>query len=292
MGSAGPLSIDAPRVGAALRRACLVELAALKPGNVHRHAAGHGMTAADFEASAEAVTPVFARPGLTVGDRIVRAVEATQAAVGCNTNLGIILLAAPLAEAAAGEYDGTLRNRLGRVLESLTVADAGQAFRAIRLADPAGLGRSDRHDVGEPARVTLRTAMAEAAPRDLIARQYATDYADVFETGLPLLRAALTRWGDEDWAAASVYLNFLAALPDSHIARKFDSARAEDVRRRAATPNTRLRTDVDPESMRGALLEFDAALKAEGLNPGACADLTVATLFARRLEDLLEERDP
>ena len=52
-----PVSPEAGR-RAALRRAyleaCALELRALKPGNVHVHAAGHGMTAADFERSAAA----------------------------------------------------------------------------------------------------------------------------------------------------------------------------------------------------------------------------------------------
>ncbi len=87
-------------IGEAIRWACLTELRALKPGNVHRFGDGHAMTVADFEASAEAIAAVFAQPGLTVGARILQSVLATQAAVGCNTNLGIVLLCAPLAEAA------------------------------------------------------------------------------------------------------------------------------------------------------------------------------------------------
>ena len=35
------------------------------------------------------------------------------------------------------------------------------------------------------------------------------------------------------------------------------------------------------------LLAWDAALKTDGINPGTSADLTVATLFARRLATIL-----
>lgn len=279
-------SLDPALVGKALRDACLIELQALKPGNVHDYASGHGMTVADFERSAEVLATVFAEPGLTVGARILRAIEATRAAVGCNTNLGIILLAAPLAEAALAEGGGDLRSRLGRVLANLQISDAEQAFQAIRLAEPAGLGRSGRHDVRQAATVTLLEAMAEAASRDLIARQYATDYRDIFEVGVERLRRALSRWHDEPWAAADVYLGFLADAPDSHIVRKYGSEKAEEVRRRAEMPAARLRAADDPETVKPELLEFDAALKAEGLNPGTSADLTVGSLFAGRLEDL------
>ena len=79
--------------------ACLAELDALKPGNVHRLAAGHNMSVDDFVASAEAAAPIMGETRLAVGERIRRAVEATRKAVGQNTNLGIVLLAAPLANA-------------------------------------------------------------------------------------------------------------------------------------------------------------------------------------------------
>ena len=78
------------------KSACLAELEALKPGNVHIFADGHGMTIHDFIKSAEAVASVIALPDLTLGQRILLSVEATQKTVACNTNLGIILLCAPL----------------------------------------------------------------------------------------------------------------------------------------------------------------------------------------------------
>ncbi len=282
------MKLDPGQVGKAIRDACLIELQALKPGNVHHHAAGHGMSAADFARSAEAVAAIFATPGLAVGERILRAIEATRAAVGCNTNLGIVLLAAPLAEAALVGRGGDLRSRVGSVLADLRVSDAELAFEAIRLAEPAGLGRSDRHDVRDAPAVSLTAAMAEAASRDLVARQYATDYRDVFELGVAGLRRALSCWNNEAWAAADVYLGFLAGAADSHIARKYGPAKAEEVRQRAEAPAALLRAADDPESVKQKLLEFDAELKAEGLNPGTSADLTVASIFAQRLEGLLD----
>ena len=80
--------------------ACRDEIEAPKPGNVHVFADGHGMTVPDFLRSAEAAAPALSNPSLPVGARILAAVEATFAAVGMNTNLGIILLCAPLAAAA------------------------------------------------------------------------------------------------------------------------------------------------------------------------------------------------
>ena len=177
------------RVAAVYIEACLAELDAPKPGNVHRFAPGHRMEAEDFVRSAEASACPIAAPGVRVGARIHAAVEATLEAVGQNTNLGIILLCAPLA--AAGEApDALLRPALAEVLDGLDLADAANVFAAIAAANPGGLGRAPRHDVNAPAIVTLREAMAEAAERDRIARQYVTAYEDIFSQGLPALRVS------------------------------------------------------------------------------------------------------
>ena len=280
------MTLPTEAVAAAYLEACLIELRALKPGNVHDYAAGHDMTVADFEAAARASAEVVAQPGLGVGERIFEAVRRSRAAVDCNANLGIVLLCAPLAEAA---LTAPARAQLGRgveaVLARLDLADAEFAFRAIRLAAPGGLGKSARHDVHRPAAVGLREAMAEAQARDRVARQYAVGFADVFEFGLPRLRAGLARWGDAAWAAAAAYLGFLAAFPDSHVRRKHGPAPAENLRRRAAPLAARLQAATDPTTLLPGLLAFDAALKHEGLNPGTSADLTVASLFALGLED-------
>lgn len=275
--------IDPAAIAAAYRDACRAELAALKPGNVHAFAPGHGMVVDDFLRSAEASAPAIADPALRVGARVLRAVEATRAAVGMNTNLGILLLAAPLAAAGAAPGPGDLRARLGRVLAGLDRADAEAVFAAIRRAAPGGLGRAEAHDVHEPARVPLGEAMGAAAQRDRVARQYVTDFADVLGLGVPCLRAARARGGEPAWAVTATYLAFLAAFPDSHVARRHGPEAAERVRARAASLDP---LDVaDPSAHAPCLLALDADLKLEGVNPGTSADLTVATLLAAGLED-------
>lgn len=278
------MTAAADRIADAYRFACLTELRALKPGNVHVHAAGHGMSIADFEASCAASAPAIGRPGVDPGRRILDAVRATREAVGCNTNLGIVLLAAPLAQAALRNEVRPIRERLREVLDSLTVEDAVDAYAAIRLAAPGGLGSSPRHDVRDVPAVTLRQAMAEAADRDAVARQFVTAYADIFDRGLPEFRRALERWHDPEWAAAAVYMDFLAWMRDSHVARKFGEDAAENLRRRAAPYCEALRAAAAPAKLTGRLLRFDAELKREGLNPGTSADLCVATIFVAALD--------
>ena len=271
--------MKAKEIEAAFLGACLAELDALKPGNVHRFASGHGMEVAHFEAAARAAAPLIARPGTRIGARVEAAVTASLAATALNANLGIVLLCAPLA--AAAERPGPLRVSLAGILAALDVEDAAATFRAIAAANPGGLGRRAAHDVTLPATIGLSEAMALAAEGDRIARQYVSGFADVFDIGVARLRSLDDAEPEAHTEAA--YLAFLAAFPDSHIGRKFGHTAAEAVRSEAIA----LTATIDwhaPAALRHVeLAAFDASLKARGLNPGTSADLTVASLFAAAL---------
>lgn len=288
MSTAVPLDTgvgDRLLVADAYRAACAQEMDALKPGNVHRESAGHGMTVADFMTSAAVSADPLTEPGLGLGERVYRAVAATRAAVGCNTNLGIILLCAPVIQAALDPAAPatTLRERLVAVLRAADRRDMDGLNRAIRLAAPGGLGASVRHDVAAPATATPLEVMAQAAHRDLIAAQYASGFRDLFERAVPLLVRLQARWQDPAWAAAALYLDFVGRFPDTHIARKLGPERARALARRAAPSAAALVRAVRPEPYRQALLGLDRELKDAGLNPGSCADLTVACLLIARL---------
>lgn len=283
---------------AAFLWACGLDVAVRKPGNVSLMSAGHAMEAEQFLASARAAAgPLFAR-GWPVGGRIEAAVAATRAAVGCNTNLGILLLCAPLAAAlehlygvtpavapfarpaAGGRGEGAqLWSALRGVLAELNVDDAAAAYRAIALANPGGLGRAEAEDVADIPRISLRAAMALAAERDSVARQYASDFAEIFGEGL----AALARAdGSLATAVQSVFLCFLGGRPDSHIVRKLGAQVAQSVTGDAARWRDRLRDEpAAGESV--AFAQWDERLKSAGINPGTSADLTVCTLFTAAL---------
>lgn len=268
-------------VAQAYREACRFDVITFKPGNVSCKEPGHGMEARDFLRSAAVSAPVMADPELAVGARIAGAIAATRAAVHCNTNLGIVLLAAPLASAALIPHTSTdLRHRLAVRLASLTVADAAGAFEGIRLAAPGGLGAAPEADVREAPTIDLGQAMALAADRDRIASQYTSDFADVFDLGLPALRAALPKARGLSDAVQLAYLTLLAAQPDSHIARKHGPLIAEEVRARAAAVACPGKACENPARSSAALHALDRELKSCGYNPGTTADLTVASLFA------------
>ena len=271
-------------------QACRLDVAVRKPGNVSLASAGHGMQARQFLDSAAAAAPALFAPGAPVGARIEAAMAATLAVAGCNTNLGIVLLCAPLAaalERCAGSWNAlgddarpaALRASLAEVLAALDVEDTRAAYRAIAAANPGGLGRAEAQDVAAGPTVGLREAMRLAADRDRIARQYASDYADLFDTGLAALRRPATASPRLD--AAAVQALFLACLgrwPDSHIVRKFGADVAQAVTDEAA-PWRRRAEGGEPVGDDPAFAAWDEDLKARGLNPGTSADLTVTTLF-------------
>lgn len=268
----------------AFKAACLAELEALKPGNVHIFADGHGMVVQDFLRSAEAVAPLIAQPKLSVGERIFCSIEATQQAVGQNTNLGIVLLSAPLVHAMLHGSRGNFRQDVQSVLNHLSVTDAELAYKAILLASPAGLGESEQHDVRQQPQVTLLEAMCLAGDRDDIARQYANGYADIFDFGIGHYREALAKWERPAWATTALYMAYLSKLPDTHIVRKHGKPLAAKVQEQARELLQSMRALDNPKTSLRALLKFDAELKSEGLNPGTSADLTVATLLAIALQ--------
>lgn len=272
-------------VATAGQLACLLEVSAPKPGNVSPGRHFHDTRFEDFLASAVAIGPALAGAGdHPLGETILAAVEATARWTRSNTNLGIILLLAPLARAALRNEEA-LPHALRETLAATTVADAAQVYAAIRRMRPGGLGAAAAEDVAAAPTVTLRDAMALAAERDSVAREYASGFEITFGTGAPALRRARTAGLDWSDAVVETYLQLLAAVPDTHIARKLGQPAAADVsdRAREVIQAGGVRTDAG----RRALAAFDAELRdpTNSHNPGTTADLSCAALFVVILED-------
>lgn len=289
------MTLPAPFIARAFLHACALDVAVRKPGNVSQGSDGHRMQAEQFLRSAEVSAPALTASGASVGQRIEAAMRATWAAVGCNTNLGIVLLCAPLAAAAEHMLlrgqplrAETLHAELRAVLQHLTVDDAAAAFRAIAAVQPGGLGQAEAQDVREAPTVTLREAMALAAERDRIALQYAQDFNELFTLGLPSLADDIDNpeAGRLRRAVQLCFLQWLRSAPDTHIVRKHDLATAQSVQRVAQlwwhTLLHRGQPMPGPEQDAALAIEWatwDDQLKQQGLNPGTCADLTVASAF-------------
>jgi triphosphoribosyl-dephospho-CoA synthase len=284
----------AETVAQAAQLACLLEVSAEKPGNVTPRYGFSDMSYEDFLRSAVAIGPEMARAGeRSVGETILAAITATRQWTAANTNLGIVLLLAPLARAALSEPP-PLRAGLSRVLAGLSVYDAQQSYRAIRLAAPGGLGDGVAHDVHAEPTVTLGQAMRSARRRDSVAAEYTSDYALTFDLGLPALQAAMAAGLSQRQAIVQTYLEILAAIPDTLIARKRGLSQAKNVTRQAQQVIEAGGVHTGPG--RQAVADFDLQLrqaKDNSLNPGTTADLVAAVLFVallsehfRQLQDL------
>jgi triphosphoribosyl-dephospho-CoA synthase len=280
--------ISPQQLGELYRQACEIELQAFKPGNVSVYSEGHDMTVADFRISAEVSAAPLCNPDYCLGEKIFYAVKNTREAVACNTNLGIILLCAPLMQAISYTHpDLTLRQALRQVLTTTTLEDADWVFKAITLASPGGLGDSDEQDVKTQATVTLTEAMQLAAAKDRIALQYVTDYKDIFDFTVLIYYNAMSKWGNQGWAVVSVYADLLRQFPDSHIERKYGNQHSEMVASKMTLLSEELSKAESPEHIMPMLYSMDQELKSKGVNPGTAADITVATVLTAFLEDLL-----
>ncbi len=274
-------------------QACELDILTFKPGNVSVYAAGHNMTAEHFRVSARVSAEPITDFSLSLGEKIFYSIRDTYNTVGCNTNLGIVLLCAPLIQGLQSVLSDqkntvSLREQVGTVLDATSIKDADWVYQAIRIAKPGGLGHADQQDVTASPQVTLQQAMQLATDKDRIAYQYANDYKDIFEYGVPCYRKALLRWNDARWATLAVYAGFLASIPDSLIVRKYGNRFTKMVASRMTLVNKQLQefNPDQPEQLFSVLKDVDAEFKAAGINPGTSADLTVTSIFAESLDKL------
>lgn len=278
---------SAETVAGAAQLACILEASADKPGNITPRHDFADTAYEDMLRCAIAVGPELGRAATRgVGVTVLAAVRATRRVAGANTNLGIALLLAPLARAAMIGA-GQPRAGVAGVLGALTLDDARATYAAIRLSGAGGLDEPVEHDIRDAPAVTLREAMAAAADRDSVAAEYATGYELTFGLGLPALRRALDDGLGPRDATVEAYLELLAAVPDTLVARKRGRAAAERVSADAASALAA--GGVRRAAGRAAIAAFDASLRRDGnaLNPGTTADLVTAVLFVALLEGTL-----
>jgi triphosphoribosyl-dephospho-CoA synthase len=265
-------------IGIAATMAIVCEVTAPKPGNVHRGADFDDVTYFDFVHGAVVVGPILQRVAeLGVGRSVLEAVKATREAVGTNTNLGTLLLLAPLATVTD---DSNHARGIGAVLKQLTFEDTRHVFEAIRVSAAGGMGRVNEADVSAepPAGMTLVSAMEIAQDRDSVARQYCNDFADVFRIAATIEEGVAGSLS-LNTAIVHAHLQQLAVAPDSLILRKCGPAIAEQARAHAE----RVLAAGSPgdDDYEHAVEGFDFWLRSDGhrRNPGTTADLIAAALF-------------
>ena len=281
------MPLPGEKIGACIEAACVMEVLAPKAGNVHPGFSWNftDLDVADFLASARALRPVFETAAdRTVGEMVLESVRATRAVVSTNTNLGQILLLAPLSKAAfeTGRID---REEVQGILLKLTVHDAIAVYEAIALAKPGGMGQRGSQDIADRPTCTFYEAMKLAASYDDVAAQYATGFSDVFEMAGELEKEVRIS-GDWLRAIADVHLARLVR-GDTLVRRKCGDAIEAELKSLAASV---VRHRADPAKYQAEHAKFDAWLRADGnrRNPGTTADLITAALFVGLFSGTIE----
>ena len=257
--------------------ACLMEASAPKPGNVHRSADFDDTTFYDFQKSAVAIAPVLENAiHCSLGSTILKAITQTNSIVGKNTNLGIVLLLAPLAKVPRDE---SLKTGIGKILKNSTAEDAKLIYQAISLAKPGGIGKASKHDVSDTAPDSILTAMELAKDRDMIARQFTNDFSELFEFVYPSLCRNFENSEDLVDSIIRTHVETMAEFPDSLIARKNGTELA--IKSSKIAKSVLASGEMGSESYLIALSELDFWLRQDGnkRNPGTTADLIAASLF-------------
>ena len=252
--------------------ACLMEATARKPGNVHPEAAFPDLTYSDFLKSAAVIAPILAHSTPdTIGSIIKESISETQKVISSNSNLGMVLLLAPL---SAVSQEQTIASGIRSVLDHLTIQDAREVYEAIRIAKPGGLGKTESEDVATAPTGTLRDVMCLAADRDSVASEYANNFHITLKMAIPALQESWSKSTNWEETVIRLQLRLMAEFPDTLIIRKCGLAEATESAERA-------RAILDAENFRASLSQFDMWLRQNGnqRNPGTTADLIVASLF-------------
>ena len=273
-------------IGQCTTLACVLEATAPKVGNVHRGADFEDLTFVDFVVSALAIGPVMELAHQAgVGQTVLAAVEATRQLTSTNVNLGITLLLAPL---AAVPREVPLKSGIAAVLTHLTANDSRLVYEAIRLARPGGLGTEENMDVRGAPPALLLDAMAAAQERDLVARQYVTDFSLVVdEIARELVAGRRRGWSLSD-AIVWTHVGLIARYGDSLIERKCGAEVGQQALAMAA--GVLAAGGPGDERYLRALSDFDFWLRSDGhrRNPGTTADLIAAGLFVALRDGLIE----
>jgi triphosphoribosyl-dephospho-CoA synthase len=238
-----------------------------KPGNVDRCHDYASTRLEHFLASA-----ILARKALEqaeestggLGSLIRGAVQATSSHGGGNTHFGAFLLLIPLV--AGGDIPAARA-----LIRSTTVEDAVAFYQAFALTrvrmldhDPLDVNNPEAIRILRERGLTLHDVMAHSAPNDLVAREWVE--------GFPLTRRAadlLHAHGCGRGSIVAAFLDLLATVPDTFIAKKHGVAVAEETMHRAAEVRAGTRN----------LEEFDRQCIERGINPGSLADVIVAGIY-------------
>ncbi|MFX0102830.1 MAG: triphosphoribosyl-dephospho-CoA synthase [Candidatus Hodarchaeota archaeon] len=304
---------DEMDIGRCCTLASLLEVSASpKPGNVHRFSKldDHPMNYEQFLAAIAALSPHYLevarasrmlvkqgkslKGNLELGKHMKNAMESMMHSQdGGNLLLGHVLLLMPLAAACGAlleEENPTISNlqtTLKSVLESGTPRDVIHMYEGIRVSNPGGLGKVDKHDINSP-RFKQELADDNAdfikvfslnSNTDMISHEWTTGFTITFNEGFPRLYEFVSGGTIMKDAIVQVFLEILANHPDSLILRKNDLQVAKGISKKAKSilDQGGVFTSNGMELIQS--LDRELILGKGKLNPGTTADLVASSIL-------------
>lgn len=297
-----------------------------KPGNVHRNADYVDVTFEQVIAGSIALGPanreasfkgILAGIGkiriedIGIGLFVKKAVTDFKAwHLNGNTHLGICLLFIPLSVSAGYTFAQkkeiepvSLRKNVNRIMKATTTLDAIEVYKAIKKANPAGLGRletvnaPDLAENGVEKKIwdtgqTLLDLMRVSSQWDTISQEWMTGMKISFEIGYSTFKQVYNETGKINTATVTTFLTILSQFPDTFIARKVGVKTFNDISQ-AVTIGLKKAEEVSKKAVeiirkgglktaegKKALQTLDRELRRDRrLNPGTTADLTAASLL-------------
>ena len=274
------------QVKMAFEYACKLDVFSIKPGNVFLDHPAYGMTHKDFLQSSMACSDIICEQNIDIGEKILESVKASIDVVGCNTNLGIILLCSPIVEAIYLDNEHKLQqNNLKKVIDRIDLKQTKTIYKAINLANAGGMGLKDKFDLNtkKSSDFILSEAMNFASSYDYIANEYTNYFNNIINTISLNWRNYFKLMGNAECATTATFLKLISSNPDSLIARKYGLDTAIEVSGKFKALSDEYCELKNPNIINNKLLLLDSELKIQGLNPGTTADVVVASIFLNRL---------
>ena len=263
--------------------ACKKDIELIKPGNVNIHSPHQDTNAQDYLDSSTLSSEELFNTEYTLGERILKSVKITRSKITTNTNLGIILLCAPIVHACINFNSIDLRDGIRKTLSETTLKDTQDLCTAINISSPGGLGASDKYDISTKPRISIKELMDYSAKYDRISYQYSHNYSDILDFIIPRLVFLNEKYNSLDISLTLMFIEILAKIPDSHISRKFGDKIAKKTSNNAYDLLKILDRENSPDYLANELNNLDYKYKKKGINPGTTADLLVASLMIYKI---------
>ena len=262
---------------------CKKDIELIKPGNVNLLSSHKDTKAQDYLDSAILSSKELFNQNYSLGKRILESVNVTRSQVNVNTNLGIILLCAPVIQSYIDFNNLDLREGIKKTLSTTSIKDTHDLCAAINISSPGGLGDSDMYDTASYPNASIKQIMDYSQEYDRISYQYSHNFSDIFDFIIPKLEFLNQRYESLDISLSLLFIEILAKIPDSHISRKFGDKIAKKTSNNARDLLKILDREHDPDYLAKALNNLDYEYKKKGINPGTTADLLVASLMIYKI---------